>query len=694
MLIQHWFRTTAVVAAVLWPSIGLAQATGTALGQVTDSATGAPLSGAQIVVVGTTRSTTTDDQGRYRLPGLPAGPTELRALRIGFAASSRTVTIPEGGEVTADFTLAATVVQLDELVTTITGDQRRRELANAISTIDVDSVVARAPVTNLSEVLNARATGVTVLESSGGVGNGSRIRIRGSNSLSLGNSPVVYVDGARVNSAPQSSILFTGGQEPSRLDDINPADIESIEIVKGPSAATLYGTDAANGVIRVTTKRGEAGATRWNAFASLGTITDPYEDEYPLNFGGLDGPNPLTAASCFAFMASQGLCEQRALLSYQPLNDPIVGPIASGGAQQYGLSVSGGRDLFNYHVSADWEKEVGPVRLSDSVRTALSQAGTLLPWQTRPNQLRRANVRANFGATLPAGFGIQAHAGYTDSRVTRLGNDDYALGLITNGLGGSFSPLLGFGGHGFNVVAPHESFAATLPQDIDRFTGSVQGTWQPPAVSWLSARATVGFDLTDDQQTSFLPNGAITRLDPFTAAGSRIVTTDQTHSWTGDASVTATLGLTPEISSRTTVGGQYFRNRENILVLIGRGLPPGSDVLTGTSTQFLLELGNATATTGLFAEQQFSWRNRLFLTGGLRADDHVRSARTSTPPCTPRSAPRTSPWTMPASPGWARSTCCGSGPRGVRPGWPRRPPPRSDSSARRTSSSTASPPPA
>jgi TonB-dependent starch-binding outer membrane protein SusC len=137
--------------------------------------------------------------------------------------------------------------------------QRRREVGNTIGSINAADV-EMATVTSLSQLLTARSPGVTVQSASGTTGGSQRIRIRGSNSVSLSNEPLLIVDGVRLNSSAESNSFGVGGQTISRMNDLNPDDIESIEILKGPSAAAMYGTAAANGVIQITTKRGRAGA--------------------------------------------------------------------------------------------------------------------------------------------------------------------------------------------------------------------------------------------------------------------------------------------------------------------------------------------------------------------------------------------------------------------------------------------------
>src|SRR5690606_31477348 len=108
-----------------------------------------------------------------------------------------------------------------------------------------------------------------------------RIRIRGATSVSLSNDPLLIVDGVRVYSNSESSSIAVGGQNPSRFNDINPDNIESIEILKGPAATALYGTAAANGVIQITTKRGSSGRAKWSAHAEYGTVKEV--TDYPAN---------------------------------------------------------------------------------------------------------------------------------------------------------------------------------------------------------------------------------------------------------------------------------------------------------------------------------------------------------------------------------------------------------------------------
>ena len=285
--VRHW-TALAWLGLLVLPSVAAAQ-TGTVTGKVTDAAGGAPLEAARVVLSGTSRIETTDREGRFSFRAVSPGTYPLRVLRVGYRPATDTVTVADGGTATADITMEAAPVQLDEIVTTATGEQRKLEVGNVVATIDAAKVAETAPITEFSNLLSGRAAGVQVLKSSGTTGTGTRIRIRGSNSISLSNEPLYYLDGVRLESASSSTTLNVGGFSdqssnagPSRINDIDPDDIESIEIVKGPAAATLYGIQASNGVVRITTKHGTAGPPRWNLFSELGAVSD--NNDYPLNY--------------------------------------------------------------------------------------------------------------------------------------------------------------------------------------------------------------------------------------------------------------------------------------------------------------------------------------------------------------------------------------------------------------------------
>jgi TonB-dependent SusC/RagA subfamily outer membrane receptor len=245
------------------PAIASAQG-GTVTGTVT-AETGQPLQEAHILVTGMSFTTQTGADGKYILRGVPAGSVEIRVLRVGYTSTKASVKVLDGQTATLDFKLTTSVIQLQDVVVTATGEQRRVEVGNAVENVSVPALTANTMVRSLPDVLAARSPGVMV-QAGTQTGSGQRIRVRGISSLSLNNEPIFIVDGIRMTASNGSTSFGNGGNNASRLQDINPEDIENMEIVKGPSAATLYGTDAANGVIVITTKKGRAGTARWTTW--------------------------------------------------------------------------------------------------------------------------------------------------------------------------------------------------------------------------------------------------------------------------------------------------------------------------------------------------------------------------------------------------------------------------------------------
>src|SRR5882762_6806434 len=250
---------------------------GTVAGQVTDKSNQQPVAGASVLIVGTSLQGRTSREGRYTITKVPAGRYTMQVRLIGYATATQPVTVAGGETATVDFALTAAAVPLDAIIVSATGqEQLKRELGNNVGSIDAASIAQAALPTNAADLLNSRVPGVEVMQSGGTTGSGTRIRIRGATSLSLRNEPIIVVDGVRVDNVPNADggLGAAGGQAPSRLNDLNPEDWESVEVVKGPSASALYGTDAANGVIQIRTKQGRPGPTKWTAFTEGGTLND------------------------------------------------------------------------------------------------------------------------------------------------------------------------------------------------------------------------------------------------------------------------------------------------------------------------------------------------------------------------------------------------------------------------------------
>ena len=585
-------------------------------GVVTDEATGDLLEAARVILVGPNRIEATNREGRYAFRNVPPGNHQVRVLRLGYRPATDSAAVAPGETVALDFALAPAPVQLDEIVTTATGLQSKLEIGNSVSTIEASKVAEEAPITEFGNLLTGRAAGVQVLKSSGATGTGTKIRIRGSNSVSLSNEPLYYVDGVRIDATSDGYAYNIGGQSTSRINDLNPDDIENIEIVKGPSAATLYGIQAANGVVLITTKRGAAGRARWNMFVEQGAVEDhnTYRTNY---FGRSDDPEWDTY--CTLVDVTLDNCVQSRVDAYNPLNDPVQRPLKAGHRHQYGLNVAGGSDAATYYVSAEYEGENGIYKLRGFDADSVSQAGlgNIPAEQHLPNELDKLTLRANGNARVSSNADLQLSLGYLTSQLHLPENDNTLNSVIGSGDGAGVPQDINRGWY----LIPAEIYAERNRQGIGRFTGGLTANWLP--LSWLTTRATFGYDVTNRQDTQFWPTGEINATAyPTQALGEINVVRAQTSQVSVDLLTAASYKVSSAWSGRTALGGQFFRNLTTNSFAQGRGLARGSESIFGAATTDASDDYVESRSAGGFVDQQMSFQNRLFLTAGMRLDDN------------------------------------------------------------------------
>lgn len=610
-----------LAGTLLGLSTAAAAQQGAITGTVTDRATGDPLEAARVLLLGPNRVETTGRDGRYTFRGTSDGSYQVRVLRLGYSPVTDTTQVSAGQTAVLNFALAPSPVQLDEIVTTATGQQSRLEIGNSVSTIAAAQVAEEAPITEFGNLLTGRAAGVQVLKSSGATGTGTKIRIRGSNSVSLSNEPLYYVDGVRIDNNPNSYAYDIGGQSTARINDLNPDDIENIEIVKGPSAATLYGIQAANGVVLITTKRGAAGRARWNLFTEQGVVEDP--NTYRTNYFGrtddVDADGFPLDPFCTLLNVVQGVCTQTRVDQYNPLNDDAERQLAPGHRQQYGVNVAGGSEAATYFLAAEYEGEVGVYKLRgfdfDSVNTAT--LGNIPEEQLRPNDLDKLSLRANGTAKVASNADLQLSLSYLTSQLRLPENDNTLNSIIGSGDGSGLPQDINRGW----FLIPAEIYAERNRQGIGRFIGGLTANWRPS--NWLTTRATFGYDVTNRQDTQFWPTGEVSAVAyPTENLGELNVTRAQTSQISVDLLAAATYQVTSAWSGRTAVGGQFFRNLATSSFAQGQGLPRGYESIFGSATTDASDDYAESRSAGGFVDQQMSFRNRLFLTAGLRVDDN------------------------------------------------------------------------
>jgi TonB-linked SusC/RagA family outer membrane protein len=569
----------------------------------------------------------TDAEGRYLVARVPAGSVTLRVGTIGYASASRSVSVDAGGIATADVALRLSPFTLDAIVRTVTGDQAKREVGNVINSFRPESLVPTRPIANMNDLLVGRVPGVHVLPGNL-TGAGARVRIRGTSSLSLNNEPLYIIDGIRMTSDNNSSSIGIGGTNPSRVNDINPEEIEDIQVIKGPSAAALYGTAASTGVIIIKTRRGAAGQARWNVYAEQGLIKD-YND-YPDAYRGWrttpTASTPANGTQCILTQVASGFCTQDSVSRYNLFRDPEASPNATGYRNQYGVQVSGGTDASRYFVSGEWENEVGQLKMPPFAVDSLLEERRISQVsfeQLRPNTRRRVSLRVNADARPNPRLDLSVSSGFTSSTQRLPQTDNNTTGLLSNAIGGPGHKdnVSSTGGRlfGYRAFDPREFFSEAVTQDINRFIGSGTANWRP--TSWLAFRATAGLDYAHRRDTDLCRRSECVDFAEI-KKGFKEDNRTNFFSYTADASATATHQLRPSLSSRTTAGLQYTKQVFDRNGAFAENLAAQFTTLNSGTIPQVDEVTDVTKTVGAFVEQHVGYKERLFVTGAIRVDDN------------------------------------------------------------------------
>jgi len=553
-------------------------------GQVVD-AHARPLNGARVSLVGATMERSTDVVGRFRLEPVPAGEIRLRVVMIGYQPLEQSV---RSGDLNIRIVLTEMAVNLDEVIVTGTpGAVQRRSLGNAVTQIKASEAVEIAPIKDVGQLLNGRAPGVTVSFGSGTVGSGPQVSIRGISSVVLSTHPLVYVDGVRVdNSVATGPSGFPGAQVVSRLNDIDPQDIESVEIIKGPAASTLYGTEAANGVIQIITKHGsQAEGTTVSAIFRQGA-------NWFMNAEGR------WRSSFFRDPQTGQVSELNVIRHERERGTPIF---TTGHVQSYGLNVSGGAATMRYYAAADYARDEG----IEPVNRAQRFTGRL-NLSVAPNP--KVDLNANMGVTI------------NRTKLAREVGLSVMSAAINANAATQNTPTRGF------LIAPPEAWWETndLSQNVNRFIGGVQLGHRP--AKWLQQRLTAGVDLTSEESAWLVPRmrpELSVFFTPNDMAGQKSTDLRDVVYTTVDYGATATASISSKLSSSSSIGVQYYGKTTRIHGEDGRGFPaPGVTTVSGAAVRLGREDFIENTTIGTYLQEQFAWQDRLFLTGAVRADDN------------------------------------------------------------------------
>jgi len=556
MIKRRWLHPVlAFVLAALLPAALAAQGTGTVSGRVVQEGTQQPIAAAQASILGLRIGAITNDDGTFRIINVPAGAQQLRVTQIGLKPHTQPVTVTAGDTVRVDVVMTRAALELDQIVVTGTvGNARQREVGNSIAV--VNPALSPTIPTSMETMLQAQATGMTVLQGSGQIGGAAQIRLRGNVSATMSNQPLIYIDGIRVRSEPYPNPSVVGrrsnNENHSPLNDLNPADIERIEIIKGAAASTLYGTEAAAGVIQIFTKSGRAGSTQWEAETAFG-----FQELKPF------APAPQ---------------------KYFYL-DPWL---KKGPQQQHSLSVRGGVDAVKYYMSGNLENREGTLPLEE---------------------LDRKSGRGNFSFEPMNGLMVQWNNYISKSDISNISGGVNPSGFIMGVMRQQFNHL---------SSADPDSISKLLDQEflttIDRLNTGVSITYQPKSI-WTN-RLTVGYDRAANREKRLRPYKFV--LEPRGDLNVRDFTTEL---GTVDASSTIELHPRSDVTTSFSVGGQFVSNNEQTIDGYALNFPgPNNPTLSTGSIQAITEDRLRVLTGGFFGQNVTGFRDRYFLTTGVRID--------------------------------------------------------------------------
>ncbi len=593
------FAALAAIALVWTPASAAAQ-TGTIVGTVSVAETERPLEAVQVYIEGSGIGTLTNSSGRFLLVNVPVGEHTVTAELVGYRATSQTVTVSAGESAVANFSLSQSAIALDEIVVTGAGvATEKKRLGNTISTINTEQM-ENQPISSFSDLIQGREPGLVGLPSSGTTGEGSRIRIRGSASLSQSNEPIIYVDGIRVDrSGGFGPGVSAGGQgSPSRLDDINPNSIERIEVLKGAAAATLYGTEASNGVIQIFTKRGQQGAPRWTFQVEQSMIDTPTDRMIP------HADFAVSQEDVQRIQQRWG----RTVGLYEPFQEMVFPEILETGyGQTYSGSVQGGGDLITYFVSGRYFNEDGPLGWEDEI-------------QARDHNVKR-QAQANINVFPTDDLRLRFSGLYSEVNHETFENSNNIFGVFSSMF---MSHLrLAREGNRFGSLAfgtTKEFGQATTNQDVEHFAGSINANWT--LAQGLVFDGTFGVDVTNQRSVNFFPFGwNVDGFSTFFTDGLRSLSDRNHREVTGDFKLSHQADIGSSLSSSLVVGAQGFLRQTVSTGGDGLQFPgPGLEVLSAASSQSVFEIFSRVVNAGVFVQEQVGWSDYAYFTVGGRFD--------------------------------------------------------------------------
>ncbi len=554
----------------------------TITGTVVDAKTQEALVGINVLIRNTKLGASSNKDGKFTiLANLAPGNYTLSYSLVGYKSRQQAVELADQSIVeVGQLGLDEDLLRVQEVVVTGTGTAMEKErLGNAVSTVGGNAITGSAAPT-IDAALAGKIAGAQVTQNSGTPGGGVSVRLRGTSTISASAEPLYIIDGTIVDNS-SNELVNLGGYVGNRIADINPNDIDRIEVVKGAAAAALYGSRANNGVIQIFTKRGVTGAPQITYRTSTGF--SKIRKTYDVNLFPFDKPPSDTT--------------RKAVTRRDYQNDIF----RTGSEFDQYLSISGGNDVTKYYVSGTYGYESGIVNATN---------------------YRNINFRANLDQFVSNWLKIGVGANYLSSTADRVPNGGIVggegvitnfafqpnwLDLNANAEGKYPTALFGFANE-LEVMNRWQS-----PQDVNRFTGSLQFLATPLAN--LSLEYRFGYDQYKQNDNRQIPIGSsagyTTGFSQQAIADVQLVNNDITASHVAsmeDFGFTTTAGFSHQYFSGTTVSASV------------RDLIPVATLLSSGATALATEFREKRVIYGYFIQETIGFQDRLFLTGGLRID--------------------------------------------------------------------------
>lgn len=588
-------------------------------GRVTDGTQG--IGNVSVQVQNTTFGTTTDESGAYQLTSnLKPGTYILVFTGVGFRSATQTVQIGSATAYTADAQLVADAAKMDEVVVTgTTAGTTRRQLGNYISTVKAEEL-SKGSTANVLAALQGKTAGAQIIQNNGDPAGGISVRLRGISSISSSSEPLYIVDGVIVNNATTrvtntsanydgSTFIGTIGQ--NRMVDINPADIDRIEVLNGAAAAAIYGSRANAGVVQIFTKRGRSGAPQIS-FSTQVLMNElrkqvPYNTA-PVKFGG--SPDVYTQD-----IIQTPLVATTSSVTRYNYQDYIF---RTGIGTDNNVSVTAGSDKTKFFASGSHFYNQGIVKNTD---------------------FQRFTFRANVDQTLTNALALTAGFNYSNSLANEKpdGNSFFSPLNSINIIGNfhdiwsrdALGNLRAVGERGrVNPVSVIEDIRQR--QTINRIIANAGLKFNP--TRGLSFNYTIGFDAYGQSGTTFIPPFPYIVNTAFYGGGVVLPLLENQNGYASaasnnffqinhDLSGNYSFNITSKLASVTQVGYSVQYERQHYVLAQGRGLAPVVQSVSGATT--ILPPGDERSElsiSGVYVQQNFKFNNNLFLTGAVRVD--------------------------------------------------------------------------